>query len=770
MTDALVLHNGTDRLFDMDGKGDLTQGLAEAHTVSVDGLEHEFRIRSGRRFHDGTPVTAADCAAALRRLDALAEARIEVLDAQVLRVVSRRQLPGFLDLLTTCPIVNARGVASGPYKVVESTADYQLLEAHDGHPALGVHSYGKVRLERLPAHIGNYKNLLEAGSCVLVGSGALSWASRNRARGKWASHVFATGCTHVLCLRPDYPHTDFVKHILQGIFTDREMLAGDGHLREALSFYPKGTPLYEPIRLKRAAEGSATLRLAVTRGLMYPELMQRLVARAALAGLTLEWIEVETTELGACAGSDGRIVACAIDARDPLRAARAWFAGERGLAGRLPADLERLLSRAENVVRPSDRSAFLRQFYFNLFAHGNALPLFFSPNALVYSMDVDTADLDFHAGTLDFAKLARGATQGVTTEDPTIGFKMLAHDLRRPFTLVKAIVNALKATDDPVRLKSLLEAFAPEVERVTTSVDGMLRDMMRRDGPRPPCLTLQSLSQILLDAVRTSLPPQSEIEVELDLLHEHMVEVDRGKIDRVIGNLLTNAAQAMGSRGRIWIRTADVATSAGAFVEVKVGNSNSYIAPDDLKQLFQPWFTKGKEGGTGLGLAIAQKFVQSHGGTIAARSAKDTGTEFTFTLPAAGVAETPPKAATRVPPVDGAMKIAVLEDNVFLLELWREQLGDTALLFERPEDFFSAAEDPRFLAGLDAVITDFYFDAKSDATGADVARFLRRREFDAKVLLASDSVGLEADLALFHGRQAKEPPTREALRELLRQP
>ena len=71
-----------------------------------------------------------------------------------------------------------------------------------------------------------------------------------------------------------------------------------------------------------------------------------------------------------------------------------------------------------------------------------------------------------------------------------------------------------------------------------------------------------------------------------------------------------------------------------SMVEVVVGNSNSFIASEDLAKIFEAFFTNGKSDGTGLGLAICHKFVTAHGGTIRCVSDRDKGTEFIFTLPA----------------------------------------------------------------------------------------------------------------------------------------
>src|SRR5436190_479503 len=48
--------------------------LAESHTVSADGLTWEFKLRSGAKFHDGSPVTAADVVYSFHRILKLGKA------------------------------------------------------------------------------------------------------------------------------------------------------------------------------------------------------------------------------------------------------------------------------------------------------------------------------------------------------------------------------------------------------------------------------------------------------------------------------------------------------------------------------------------------------------------------------------------------------------------------------------------------------------------------------------------------------------------------
>ena len=56
-----------DQLFALDEEGRVQPQMIESHTVSEDGLAHTFTLREELRWHDGDPVTAADCVASIRR-------------------------------------------------------------------------------------------------------------------------------------------------------------------------------------------------------------------------------------------------------------------------------------------------------------------------------------------------------------------------------------------------------------------------------------------------------------------------------------------------------------------------------------------------------------------------------------------------------------------------------------------------------------------------------------------------------------------------------
>ncbi|MBX9698972.1 MAG: ABC transporter substrate-binding protein, partial [Acetobacteraceae bacterium] len=97
-----------DMLFAMDGQGAIRPQMVEAWEVSSDRLTWNFRLREGLAWHDGAPVTAAECVLSLRRWaprDPLgrmllaATAGMEATDARSFRITLQRPFPLMLEVL-----------------------------------------------------------------------------------------------------------------------------------------------------------------------------------------------------------------------------------------------------------------------------------------------------------------------------------------------------------------------------------------------------------------------------------------------------------------------------------------------------------------------------------------------------------------------------------------------------------------------------------------------------------------------------------------------
>ena len=110
--------------------------------------------------------------------------------------------------------------------------------------------------------------------------------------------------------------------------------------------------------------------------------------------------------------------------------------------------------------------------------------------------------------------------------------------------------------------------------------------------------------------------------------------VDKKQFQEVLFNLLRNAGQAIGDRGRISV----AARESGGKVVIDIQDTGSGIDQDKIKELFNPFFTTKDPGkGTGLGLFIVRQVVEKNGGRIYMKDTKvGHGTTFTVEFPVSG--------------------------------------------------------------------------------------------------------------------------------------
>ncbi len=125
------------------------------------------------------------------------------------------------------------------------------------------------------------------------------------------------------------------------------------------------------------------------------------------------------------------------------------------------------------------------------------------------------------------------------------------------------------------------------------------------------------------------------------------VQANPAQIRQVVMNLVTNASEAIGSRGGvIRVTTAPVKVEAdttlmgaanllpGDYVKLEVSDTGSGMTPEVQGRIFDPFFTT-KPTGHGLGLAAVQGIVRSHDGAINVVSSLGQGTRFEILLPCA---------------------------------------------------------------------------------------------------------------------------------------
>jgi signal transduction histidine kinase len=230
----------------------------------------------------------------------------------------------------------------------------------------------------------------------------------------------------------------------------------------------------------------------------------------------------------------------------------------------------------------------------------------------------------------------------------------IAHEINNP---VNAVINTLGPLEEALHTLAAAPDGA-EAEHAAAEADEMLR-VVRRGAARSKAIVQALHNYSRGDEQRPrELSIARSVDDTIDLLRHHLrnVRIEReidpelritgfpGQIDQVFMNLITNAAQAVGSReGGGTVRVA-AGPSEGA-VEITVSDDGPGIPPDVIPRIFDPFFTTKDVGeGSGLGLSIVHGIVDRHGGRIAVESRLGEGTTFRITLPArrAAAAEADP--------------------------------------------------------------------------------------------------------------------------------
>jgi signal transduction histidine kinase len=205
----------------------------------------------------------------------------------------------------------------------------------------------------------------------------------------------------------------------------------------------------------------------------------------------------------------------------------------------------------------------------------------------------------------------------------------LAHEIRNPLSTIRTSAEMLlKNVDDSSGVAREMAGFiSTEVDRTNALVTRFL------DFARPLALRLErtDLTQIIDQAIaevqQHSPPPDVVIYKNYSPDIRPML-LDGQLIERVVYNLVLNAAQASPPKGSITVKTRQMNET----VEIAVIDRGSGIDPHQLDNIFNPFFTT-KSSGVGLGLAIVNKIVDEHGGTINVESEPGSGSVFRVFLP-----------------------------------------------------------------------------------------------------------------------------------------
>jgi signal transduction histidine kinase len=200
----------------------------------------------------------------------------------------------------------------------------------------------------------------------------------------------------------------------------------------------------------------------------------------------------------------------------------------------------------------------------------------------------------------------------------------VAHELRTPLAIlqgrIEGLLDGVYPRDD-THLTELLDE--------TRHLSRLVEDLGTLAHAEAGALELRKERVDLGDLIRdvaASLPRPIVVEVPAEL---PAIEADPVRIRQVLLNLLANAMHHTPEDGFISVE----AQTKSQQIVIRVRDTGSGIAPEDLPRLFERFQKGSNSGGSGLGLAIARKLVLAHGGDIGIESVVGEGTVVTVSLP-----------------------------------------------------------------------------------------------------------------------------------------
>lgn len=254
----------------------------------------------------------------------------------------------------------------------------------------------------------------------------------------------------------------------------------------------------------------------------------------------------------------------------------------------------------------------------------------------------------------------------------------IAHDFNNMLAIISGNVSyALEEELDPEKLHEVLK----DIENSSKQAQTLTNQLLTFSKGGVPIKKPVKINELIKEcAVFSSRGSKSNCRFNLaDDLWISLV--DEGQINQVVSNLVINADQAMPNGGDIIVssenceieNSSPIALEPGKYVKVSVADSGIGIEKENLKKVFDPYFST-KNRGSGLGLATVFSIIQKHGGHIEVESEPGKGTCFSFFLPAS-----PDESFEQLHKENkshsGKGKILVLEDQQSISRMLQRMLG-----------------------------------------------------------------------------------------------
>lgn len=218
-------------------------------------------------------------------------------------------------------------------------------------------------------------------------------------------------------------------------------------------------------------------------------------------------------------------------------------------------------------------------------------------------------------------RLVRASEMNAHLKEMNLAAAGLAHETRNPLNIIRGLAHL--AAKDPAATPEVAQrsqSMIQEVDKVTAQLNEFINYSRPREV-RPVPVPLKNVFSEVSRALAYDIGERG-IEVSTDD-QDLVVSADEQLLRQALFNLLLNATQAVGDKGKIQM----VGRRTGNTAVIEVRDDGPGVPPDKRLEIFKPYFTTQKQG-TGLGLAVCQQIVLAHGWEIACHPNDSKGATF----------------------------------------------------------------------------------------------------------------------------------------------